>query len=108
MSQISSDLCNNAGTVYDVSKESNVNALLVIARAIVEGNSPGASKNNYWGIECTNGGGTSACLYYKSLEDGVRGFAQTVSKYNNLAEMQSKYAYIGKNCYNPGSSSVGG
>ena len=106
--KLASALCNNAETVYDVSKESNVNALLVIARAIVEGNSPGASKNNYWGIGCTNGGGTSACFYYKSLEDGIRGFAKTVSKYNNLAEMQSKYAYIGKNWYNPGSASVGG
>ena len=82
--------------------------MLVIVRAIVEGNSPGPSKNNYWGIGCFNGGGLKACFSYKSLEDGVRGFAQTVSKYNNLAEMLSKYAYIGRNWYNPGSVSVGG
>jgi uncharacterized protein YraI len=101
-------LCNNAGTVYDVSKSSNVNALLVIARAIVEGNSPGASKNNYWGIGCVNGGGTAACYSYSSLSEGVKGFAKTVSKYNNLAEMASKYAYIGKYWYNPGSWANGG
>ena len=105
---IASALCNNAGTVYDISKETNTNALLVIARAIVEGNSPGASKNNYWGIGCVNGGGTSACKYYKSLEDGIRGFAKTISGYNNLAEMQSKYTYIGKYWYNPGSWALGG
>ena len=106
--KIASALCNNAGSVYDVSKESNVNALLVIARAIVEGNSPGASKNNYWGIGCVNGGGPSVCFSYKSLEDGVRGFAKTVSSYNTLAEMASKYAYIGKYWYKPGSWSDGG
>ena len=93
---IASALCNNAGTVYDTSKSSNVNALLVIVRAIVEGNSPGASKNNYWGIGCFNGGGVAACHSYKSLVAGIQGFAKTVSGYNNLAEMASKYAYIGK------------
>ncbi len=101
-------LCNNAGTVYDTSKSSNVNALIVIARAIVEGNSPGSSKNNYWGIGCTNGGGIAACYSYSSLVEGVKGFAKTVSRYNNLAEMQSKYAYIGKYWYRPGSWALGG
>ena len=105
---IASALCNNAGTVYDTSKSSNVNALLVIVRAIVEGNSPGSSKNNYWGIGCYNGGGTAACTYYSSLVEGVKGFAKTVSKYNNLAEMASKYAYIGKYWFRPGSWSDGG
>ena len=107
-SAIASALCNNAGTVYDVSKSNNVNALLVIARAIVEGNSPGSSKNNYWGIGCVNGGGIAACHSYNSLADGIRGFANTISKYNNLAEMASKYAYIGKYWYKPGSWSNGG
>lgn len=106
--EIATALCNNAGTVYDTSKSSNVNALLIIVRAIVEGNSPGSSKNNYWGIGCTNGGGIAACYSYSSLEEGVKGFAKTVSKYNNLAEMASKYAYIGKYRYRPGSNSDGG
>ena len=101
-------LCDNAGTVYDISNSKNINALLVIVRAIVEGNSPGSSKNNYWGIGCTNDGGSDACLNYNSLEEGIKGFAYTISKYNNLAEMLSKYAYIGKYWYNPGSWSIGG
>ena len=106
--EIAQALCNNAGIVYDVSKSNDVNALLVIARAMVEGNSPGDSNNNYWGIRCYNGAKPKDCASYKSLEDGVRGFADTVSKYNNLAEMLSKYVYIGKFWYNPGSASVGG
>ena len=106
--EIAQALCNNAGIVYDVSKSSDVNALLVIVRAMVEGNSPGASNNNYWGIKCYNGAKPKDCASYKSLEDGVRGFADTISKYNNLAEMLSKYVYIGKFWYNPGSASVGG
>ena len=105
---IATALCDNAGIVYDTSKSSNVNALLVIVRAIVEGNSPGSSKNNYWGIGCVNDGGTAACYSYNSLAEGIQGFAKTVSKYNNLAEMASKYAYIGKYWYNPGSWSIGG
>ena len=32
---IASALCNNAGTVYDISKETNTNALLVIAKVIL-------------------------------------------------------------------------
>jgi len=101
-------MCNNPGFVYDTSKSSDVNALLVVVRAIVEGNSPGASKNNYWGIGCVNGGGVAACYNYSSLAEGIKGFAKTVSNYANLTAMMSKYAYIGKNWYNPGSWSDGG
>ena len=57
---------------------------------------------------CTNTGGLAACITYSSLEAGIKGFGNNVSKYNNLAEMMSKYAYIGKYWYNPGSWSVGG
>jgi len=48
-------MCNNPGLVYDTAKNNDVNALLVVVRAIIEGNSPGASRNNYWGIGCVNG-----------------------------------------------------
>ena len=105
---IAAEMCSNPGLVYDVSKSSNVNPELVITRAMAEGNSPGISKHNYWGINCTNTGGYNACFTYNSLEEGIKGFANTVSKYNNLSEMMGKYAYIGKYWYNPGSWSIGG
>ena len=101
-------MCNDLGFVYDVSKSANVNPELVISRAMVEGNSPGISKHNYWGMGCTNTGGYEACITYNSLEAGIKGFGDNVSKYNNLSEMMSKYAYIGKYWYNPGSWSAGG
>ncbi|KAL6598297.1 hypothetical protein U3516DRAFT_913660 [Neocallimastix sp. 'constans'] len=101
-------MCNNPGLVYDTAKNNDVNALLVVVRAIIEGNSPGASRNNYWGIGCVNGGGVSACYKYSSLAEGIKGFAKTVNKYSNLAAMTSKYAYIGKYWFNPGSWSNGG
>ena len=101
-------MCSNPGLVYDVSKSANVNPELVITRAMAEGNSPGISKHNYWGMGCTNTGGYDACYTYSSLQDGIKGFGNNLSKYNNLAEMMSKYAYIGKYWYNPGSWSVGG
>ncbi|MCF0160125.1 MAG: hypothetical protein HUJ99_04995, partial [Bacteroidaceae bacterium] len=107
-SKLASALCKNAESVYDISKNANVNPLLVIVRAIVEGNSPGSSKNNYWGIGCVNGGGYSACTYYSSLTEGIKGFARIVTSYSDLAGMMSKYAYIGKYWYNPGSWSDGG
>lgn len=105
---LASALCKNAGKVYDTSKSANVNPLLVIVRAIVEGNSPGASKNNYWGIGCVNGGGKAACKSYSSLTEGVKGFAKIATRYSDLADMMSEYAYIGKYWYNPGSWSNGG
>jgi len=101
-------MCNNPGLVYDTAKNNDVNALLVVVRAIIEGNSPGASRNNYWGIGCVNGGGVSACYKYSSLAEGIKGFAKTVNKYSTLTSMMSKYAYIGKYWYNPGSWSKGG
>lgn len=48
-SDLASALYSNAGSIFDISKDSDVNPLLVIIRAIIEGNSPGPSKNNYWG-----------------------------------------------------------
>lgn len=106
--KIASAMCNNANSVYETSRSANVNPELVIARAMAEGNSPGDSKNNYWGMGCTNTGGYAACITYSSLEDGIRGFAGTVTKYENLMAMHLKYAYIGANWYNPGSWPTGG
>ena len=106
--QIAAAMCNSPSTVYEASRNANVNPELVITRAMAEGNSPGDSKHNYWGMGCTNTGGYAACITYSSLEDGIRGFAGTVTKYDNLMSMQLKYAYIGRNWYNPGSWPTGG
>ena len=104
---VAKEMCNNPETVYETSKSADVNPELVIVRAISEGNSPGESKHNYWGIRCYNGQ-PSACSRYDSLESGIRGFSDAVKNYDTLAQMMSKYAYIGRNWYNPGSWSDGG
>lgn len=98
----------NAGTIYDVSIESHVNPELVVVRAMAEGFSPGGSTNNYWGIRCYNGAGAGACSNYSSLSEGIRAFASVVSGYDTVSEMMSRYAYIGRYWFNPGSWSLGG
>ena len=105
---VAQELCSDPTMVYDVSQSANVDPELVIARAMAEGNSPGISKHNYWGMGCTNTGGYNACITYSSVEDGIRGFGANIQQYNSLSEMMQRYAYIGKNWYNPGSWSIGG
>ena len=105
---VAEELCADPTMVYDVSQTANVDPELVIARAMAEGNSPGKSKHNYWGMGCTNTGGYNACITYSSVEDGIRGFGANIQQYNSLSEMMQRYAYIGKNWYNPGSWSIGG
>ncbi len=97
-----------AEMIYNVSVANNVNPELVVIRAFVEGFSPGRSRNNYWGIGCTNEGGLSACHSYSSFEEGIKGFANTVKNYETASDMMQKYAYIGKYWYNPGNWSLGG
>ncbi|MCI9279182.1 MAG: hypothetical protein HFJ02_00050 [Bacilli bacterium] len=101
-------LGENAGMIYDMGVANGVNPELVFIRADVEGYSPGSSKNNYWGMGCTNTGGYDACITYSSLADGVSGFLKNISKYKTLTDLMSKYAYLGKYWYNPGSWSMGG
>lgn len=98
----------HAEEVYDVSVANNVNPELVVIRASNEGFSPGGSTNNYWGIRCYNGAGTSACSKYSSLAAGIKGFAEVVAGYEYASDMMSKYAYIGSHWFNPGSWSNGG
>ena len=43
-------------TIYDIATKNGINPEMVIIRAESEGYSPGASKNNYWGMGCTNTG----------------------------------------------------
>lgn len=101
-------LAANAGMIYDMATSNGINPELVFVRADVEGYSPGASKNNYWGLGCTNTGGYNACISYNSLADGVSGFLKYISKYGSLTDLMSKYAYLGDYWYNPGSWGTGG
>ena len=98
----------NADTIYDISVKNNINPEMVVIRAAVEGFSPGASKNNYWGMGCTNSGGYSACISYSSFSEGVLGYIKNISQYDSVESMMSRYAYIGAYWYSPGSSSRGG
>lgn len=103
-----SDFYSKCDKIYDISIKNNFNPEMVVIRATVEGFSPGASKNNYWGIGCYNGAGYGACISYGSFEAGVEAFIKNVSQYETVDDMMSKYAYIGHNWYNPGSSADGG
>lgn len=101
-------LADNAGMIYDMATSNGINPELVFTRADVEGYSPGASKNNYWGLGCTNTGGYNACISYSSLSDGVAGFLSFISKFGSLTDLMGKYAYLGDYWYNPGSWGIGG
>ena len=106
---ISKDFVDNAGDIYDLAKSKNLNPEMVIVRAISEGGiNSTTGKYNHWGIGCTNTGGLKACHNYSSFMDGVEGFLNNISKYDSLESMMSKYAYIGKYWYNPGSAGKGG
>ena len=99
---------DNAGTIYDIATNNNINPEMVIVRAVSEGHSPGGSTNNYWGIGCTNTGGYDACHKYSSFSEGVLAYVENISQYDSVSSMMSKYAYIGQYWYNPGGSGVGG
>ncbi len=101
-------LADNAGMIYDMATSNGINPELVFIRADVEGYSPGSSKNNYWGLGCTNTGGYDACISYSSLSDGVAGFLSYISKFGSLTDLVGKYAYLGDYWYNPGSWGTGG
>jgi len=101
------DLCD-AEAVWSASEKAGVNPALVIVRAINEGCSPGNKdgSHNYWGIAVFNGQSSGA--KYKSLEEGIAGFAGVVVKKGTVGEMMKTYAYIGDYWYNPGSWGDGG
>lgn len=98
----------NAEYLYDISISNNVNPELVVIRGAKEGMSPGGDTYNYWGIACYNGAGASACSRYSDLASGIAGFAKVVKNYETVSQMMSRYAYIGRYWYNPGSWSDGG
>lgn len=101
-------LVNNADTIYTASKSAGINPELVVARAMLEGFSPGGNTNNWWGISCTNTGGGRDCRTYPNLTSGIEAFATIVKRNSSLKEMMSTYAYIGQYWYNPGTWSTGG
>lgn len=107
----------NAGAIYDLGIEKNLNPELVITRAFAEGFSPEANPSktgdyNYWGIGCGNGGGktTKNCRGYKSFLNGVEGFYDLINSWKpqNIYDIMSKYAYLGDAWYYPGNSDLGG
>lgn len=99
---------DNAYDIYEYCLSKNVNPELVAVRAYVEGAGKTTGTYNYWGMGCANEGGLQACFNYSSFEEGYTDFVNNISQYNSLADMMSKYAYIGKYWYNPGDSGTGG
>lgn len=96
---------SHAGTIYDISKEYNINPEIVVVRSEVEGFSPGTGYN-YWGLGCYNG--ASTCLSYSSFTEGLKAYLENISQYDTILDMAKKYAYIGKYWFNPGGSGLGG
>ena len=84
-------------SIYNYSVKNNLNPTFTVARAFVEGFSPGSSSNNYWGIGCSNEC-NSCCLSYGSLEAGVNGLATLpiVADATTMYDVfSSGYAYLG-------------
>ena len=99
---------DNANEIYKYAESKKINPELVVIRAYVEGGGTTTGTNNYWGMGCFNGQGIDACFDYATFEEGYIDYINNISQYNSLADMMSKYAYIGKFWYNPGNSSDGG
>ena len=99
---------DNAYEIYEYCSSKNINPELVVVRAYVEGAGRTTGTYNYWGMGCANEGGLKACFDYNSFEEGYTDYVNNISQYNSLADMMSKYAYIGKYWYNPGDSGIGG
>lgn len=90
---------DNANDIYDYAISKNVNPELVVVRAYVEGHGRTTGTNNYWGLGCTNESQGAGCYSWESFEEGYTYFINVVSKYDSLAEMMGKYAYIGRFWY---------
>lgn len=99
---------DNAGKIYDMGISSGVNPEFVFVRAVIEGFSPGVSKNNYWGIHCLNTEADS-CNSYASLDEGVQAYLNILkAKNGDYNSLMQGYAYLGSYWYNPGGSGLGG
>ncbi len=97
----------NAGKIYDLAKENNVNPELIIVRAILEGFSPGGRKHNYFGITCYNKQ-PEKCSSFASFDEGILGFIKVIQRYDSFTSFAQRYAYLGDAWYNPGGSGDGG
>ena len=128
----------HAEEVYTISLNNNVNPELVVVTAGTEQAFKKTCGYNFWGIGIGNGQGCSDGAQYSTLEEGIRGYASTISNYleggssasfitqrynerenagcdpsghglpGTLAGMQSVYSWIGNHRYNPGNSGKGG
>lgn len=98
-------LQTNAGKIYDISVKNGLNPELVIARAEIEGYSPGGSSNNYWGL--TSGG---KFMTFTTLDQAVYQFSLFFAKYDNFHDSMYKYAVLNSSGYwlNPGGTGSGG
>lgn len=90
---------NNANAIYDLAVSKNVNPELVVIRAQAEGQGKETGSNNYWGLGCTNESQGAGCYSWNSFEEGYTYFIDVVAKYDSLASMMGKYAYIGDYWY---------
>ena len=98
----------NAEDMYKYAESKKVNPELIVVRAYVEHQGGTNGANNYWGLNCLNGRESETCNNYSSFKEGYMDFVNVASKYDSLAAMMSKYAYIGYFWYNPGGSGTGG
>ncbi len=137
-----SNFCTNfaphAESIYDTAHAAGVNPELVVVTAGKEQGWGLGCGYNFYGIGIPNGAGCSAGPQYASLEDGIRGYGETLAAYRpggekasmieqryqereaagcdpaghgmpgTLQGMQSVYSWIGDYRYNPGSWGSGG
>ncbi len=97
----------NAGLIYDMGVENNVNPEIIMVRGLLEGFSPGGSTYNYFGIACYNES-PGSCSRYASFEKGILAFIEVLQKYKSFTQFSGRYAYLGNYWFNPGSDGSGG
>lgn len=91
---------SNAEMIYDVSVANNINPEFVVIRAILEGFSPGESKNNYWGWTCYNTDTSKCTDFGGDFETAVERYCQAVFKqYTDYNDLLRSYAYLGDYWY---------
>ena len=96
---------DNAGLIYDMGIQAQINPEIAVIRAVVEGFDPGTSKNNYWGLGCSNGGNSAIkCSSYSSFTAGLSEFYSTINRLagdsDSIYEVfNNGYAYIGDYWY---------
>ena len=82
----------NAGSIYDIAINSNVNPEVIVVGAMNENFAPGLWSNNYWGIGCS---GISGCTSYGSFDDGVKAYIAQLLNYSTATDMiKSKYTNV--------------